>query len=75
MVYFLSDAHLGSRAIDNPSAHQQKLIDMLNSMAKDAEAIYLLGDIFDFGLGMHNSWCMTRENSTMYTMVISTVGT
>ena len=50
MIYFLSDAHLGSRAIDNPLAHQQTLIDMLQSMAKDATAIYLLGDIFDF-------WC------------------
>ena len=50
MVYFLSDAHLGSRAIANPEAHQQTLIDMLCSMAKDATAIYLLGDIFDF-------WC------------------
>ena len=47
MVYFLSDAHLGSRAIENPEAHQQTLIDMLNGMAKDAHAIYLLGDIFD----------------------------
>ena len=50
MVYFLSDAHLGSRAIDNPQAHQQTLIAMLQEMAKDATAIYLLGDIFDF-------WC------------------
>lgn len=50
MIYFLSDAHLGSRAIANPRAHQQTLIDMLQSMAQDASAIYLLGDIFDF-------WC------------------
>jgi UDP-2,3-diacylglucosamine hydrolase len=50
MVYFLSDAHLGSRAIENPQVHQQTLIDMLQSMAKDARVIYLLGDIFDF-------WC------------------
>ena len=50
MIYFLSDAHLGSRAIANPETHQQTLIDMLQNMAKDATAIYLLGDIFDF-------WC------------------
>ncbi len=50
MVYFLSDAHLGSRAITHPEAHQQTVIDMLQSMAKDATAIYLLGDMFDF-------WC------------------
>ena len=50
MIYFFSDAHLGSRAIENPQAHQQTLISMLRTMAKDATAIYLLGDIFDF-------WC------------------
>ena len=50
MTYFLSDAHLGSRAIDNPETHQQTVISMLNHMEKDATAIYLLGDIFDF-------WC------------------
>ena len=50
MIYFLSDAHLGSRAINNPQVHQQTVIDMLRSMAQDANAIYLLGDIFDF-------WC------------------
>lgn len=50
MVYFLSDAHLGSRAIEDAQKHQQTLIDMLQSMARDASAIYLLGDIFDF-------WC------------------
>lgn len=50
MIYFLSDAHLGSRAIANPQAHQEKLVAMLRSMAEDARVIYLLGDIFDF-------WC------------------
>lgn len=48
MIYFLSDAHLGSRAIENQEAHQQTLIAMLQHMAQDATAIYLLGDIFDF---------------------------
>ena len=50
MIYFLSDAHLGSRAISDFDAHQQTLISMLRTMEKDATAIYLLGDIFDF-------WC------------------
>ena len=57
MVYFLSDAHLGSRAIENSKAHQQTLIDMLQCMARDAHAIYLLGDIFDF-------WCEYFWNDT-----------
>lgn len=58
MIYFLSDAHLGSRAIANPEAHQQTIIAMLENMAKDATAIYMLGDIFDF-------WCefFWKDNS------------
>lgn len=48
MIYFLSDAHLGSRAIADGATHQQKVVDLLNTMSKDATAIYLLGDIFDF---------------------------
>lgn len=47
MIYFLSDAHIGSRAMDDP-AHQQRFVSLLSSLAKDATAIYLLGDIFDF---------------------------
>ncbi|GEM_PF-406343 len=48
MIYFLSDAHLGSRVIADPNAHQQRLVRLLNRMAQDAEAIFLLGDMFDF---------------------------
>ena len=48
MIYFLSDAHLGSRAIDNPAVHQTKVVELLQRMGKDATAIYLLGDMFDF---------------------------
>ena len=46
--YFLSDAHIGCRAVDDSQAHQQRLIRWLHMAAKDATAIYLLGDIFDF---------------------------
>ena len=48
MIYFLSDAHLGSKAIDRGWAHQKQLIDLLRKMGKDATAIYMLGDMFDF---------------------------
>jgi len=48
MVYFLSDAHLGSRAIEDGAQHQQQVVDLLTQMSKDATAIYLLGDMFDF---------------------------
>ncbi len=48
MVYFLSDAHLGSKAIKDPIAHERKLVNFLDSIKDKAEAIYLLGDMFDF---------------------------
>ncbi|MBR1515377.1 MAG: UDP-2,3-diacylglucosamine diphosphatase [Paludibacteraceae bacterium] len=48
MIYFLSDAHLGSRVISDPEAHQRRLVRLLEQMAKDAEEIFLLGDMFDF---------------------------
>lgn len=48
MIYFLSDAHLGSLAIERGWAHQKKLINMLEMMSKDAASIYMLGDMFDF---------------------------
>ena len=50
MIYFLSDAHLGSLAIERGWAQQKKLTDLLEQMGKDAEAIYMLGDMFDFWL-------------------------
>ncbi len=48
MIYFLSDAHLGSLAIERSWAHQKKLIDLLEEMSKDAVSIYMMGDMFDF---------------------------
>ena len=48
MIYCLSDAHLGSLAIQRGWAHQKKLIEMLEMMSKDAVSIYMLGDMFDF---------------------------
>ena len=48
MIYFLSDAHLGSLAIERGWAQQKKLIEMLDMMSKDAVSIYMLGDMFDF---------------------------
>ncbi len=47
-VYFLSDAHLGSRAIAHRRTHERRLVNFLESIRTDAEAIYLLGDMFDF---------------------------
>jgi len=48
MIYFLSDAHLGSRMVKDQRAHEKKLVDWLDFVKTDATAIYLLGDMFDF---------------------------
>ena len=48
MIYFLSDAHLGSRALPDAADNQRKVVDLLRRMERDAEAVYMLGDMFDF---------------------------
>ena len=48
MVYFISDAHLGSLLTKDKRAHEKKLVDWLDKVKADATAIYLLGDMFDF---------------------------
>lgn len=47
-VYFLSDAHLGSRAIKHGRTQERKLVRFLDEIKEKASAIYLLGDMFDF---------------------------
>lgn len=53
-MYFLSDAHLGSRASANNHEREKTLCRFLDSIRHDASAIYLLGDIFDFWFEYHN---------------------
>ena len=47
-VYFLSDAHLGSLAIEHRRTQERRLVRFLDSIKDKAAAIYLLGDMFDF---------------------------
>ncbi|NDV57254.1 UDP-2,3-diacylglucosamine diphosphatase [Bacteroides sp. 519] len=47
-VYFLSDAHLGSRAITSGRTQERRLVNFLDSIKHKASAIYLLGDMFDY---------------------------
>ena len=47
-VYFLSDAHLGSRAIEHSRTQERRLVNFLDSIKHKAAAVYLLGDMFDF---------------------------
>lgn len=48
MIYFLADAHLGSHVVEDSRTHERKLVDFLDSIKNDAEAVYFLGDMFDF---------------------------
>ena len=47
-VYFLSDAHLGSWAIQHRRTHERRLVSFLDKIKGEAAAIYFLGDMFDF---------------------------
>ncbi|MDR2843315.1 MAG: UDP-2,3-diacylglucosamine diphosphatase [Candidatus Symbiothrix sp.] len=47
-IYFASDLHLGSTAIEDPKITEKRFVRWLDSIKSDAEALYLLGDIFDF---------------------------
>ena len=47
-IYFASDLHLGAPYIEDNRAHEVKFVSWLDTVKKDAEKIYLLGDIFDF---------------------------
>ncbi len=48
IIYFASDFHLGLPAGSPPVEREKKVVAWLNTAAKDAKEIYLLGDIFDF---------------------------
>lgn len=54
MVYFLSDTHLGASYIDDPRRQERRLADWLDSIADDAEALYLLGDVIDYWFEYRN---------------------
>lgn len=47
-IYFASDFHLGIPNSAHSLAREKKLVAWLRMAAKDADCIYLVGDIFDF---------------------------
>jgi UDP-2,3-diacylglucosamine hydrolase len=47
-TYFISDVHLGAPALTNNSEREKLFVNLLDEAGKDADEIYLLGDIFDF---------------------------
>lgn len=46
-TYFVSDVHLGLQHKD-PAARECRFAEFLNSLPEDTEALYMLGDIWDF---------------------------
>mgnify|MGYP002626259053 FL=1 len=46
--YFISDAHLGCRAFKHQRTRERRLVNFLDAIKDKAEAVYMLGDIFDF---------------------------
>lgn len=47
-VYILSDAHLGSLAIEHRRTQERRIVRFLDDIKYKAAAVYLLGDMFDF---------------------------
>lgn len=47
-IYFASDFHLGADARLTSREREQQLVRWLDMVAKDAAAIYLVGDLFEF---------------------------
>lgn len=54
MIYFLSDAHLGSLAIEHRRTQERRLVRFLDEIKDKAEAVYFLGDMFDFWFEYRN---------------------
>lgn len=47
-IYFLSDFHLGAPDHASSLIREKKLVDFLTQVQKDAAAIFIVGDMFDF---------------------------
>ena len=47
-VYFASDQHFGAPTPELSFPREQKFVAWLDEVKDDAEAIFLLGDLFDF---------------------------
>ena len=47
-VYFASDQHLGAPTAEQSLPREKKFVAWLDEVKKDAEVIFLLGDLFDF---------------------------
>lgn len=54
-VYFISDAHLGSLATEHRRTQERRLVNFLDGIKEKADAVYMLGDMFDFWYEYRNA--------------------
>ncbi len=47
-IYFVSDLHLGTPDHSSSAARERLFVRWLDEVKQDAEAVYIIGDIFDF---------------------------
>lgn len=47
-IYFASDQHFGAPTPESSLPREKKFVAWLDEVKEDAEAIFLLGDLFDF---------------------------
>ena len=47
-IYFITDLHLGIPTLEDSHQRELKMLRFLDSIKDDAEAIFFMGDLFDF---------------------------
>ncbi|MCL2412871.1 MAG: UDP-2,3-diacylglucosamine diphosphatase [Bacteroidales bacterium] len=53
-IYFASDFHLGVPNTEESISREKRIIQWLDEISKDAQCVFLLGDIFDFWFEYNN---------------------
>ncbi len=59
-AYFAGDFHLGRPNKESSSNREKKIISWLNNISKDAQEVFLMGDVFDFWFEYRN--VIPKEN-------------
>jgi len=54
-VYFLSDAHFGSDSPEKEKLKEERFLRFLEGIKKDSQALYILGDLFEFWFEYNNA--------------------
>lgn len=47
-IYFISDLHLGAPNAEESFIREKRFVDWLQEISKDAEELFIVGDLFDF---------------------------